>query len=67
VPLDRLVPERCLIAEVEATGEIRVVRVSAPDPALSASVWSCNHCAHELPPESRLALEFDGMELRDCA
>ena len=56
----------CLIVEDEATGDVHVTRVQTSDPGLVRDHWSCNHCAHELLQETRIARGLDHLEARAC-
>ena len=57
----------CLITEDEATGDLAIVRVQASDLRIAGAGWSCNYCAYEVQPQTRLARDLDDRERDDCA
>ena len=56
----------CIISEVDSAVTLRCSRVQGRDPSLAGTTWSCNQCAHELPPDSRVALDLDGLQQATC-
>ena len=56
----------CVIAEAGEHAQLTCGRVQRPDPALAGTTWSCTHCAHEVPPGSRLEHDLDAIRTATC-
>jgi hypothetical protein len=56
----------CVIAEGGEHVTLGCGRVQRPDPALAATTWSCNQCAHEVAHGSRLERDLDRIRSTTC-
>jgi hypothetical protein len=56
----------CVIAMTAGEIDLRCGRVQHSDPRLAETSWSCNQCAHEVAPGSRLAGALDAIRDDTC-
>jgi hypothetical protein len=56
----------CVIAETDASVELRCSRVLRPELGFEATPWSCAQCGHEVAANSRLVRDLDEIRLQTC-